>query len=289
MVIKMKELLKKIPMIHFVGRYVQMFFCFIWSEHVEILYECNRYIRKKISKEDMDIKRIQEFKGKYKGQRCFVVATGPSLTVEDLNTLHKNNEVVFSMNTIVKAFEKTEFRPTFYCIQDKEVYLKNKDKICCYQLPYILIRRANVPLKRVRIEKKELPIDKNVYMYRLNAIYHWTQVVYGNTKKQLRFSFDCAEEVFDGSTIAYSVLQLATYMGFKEIYLLGADCDYSGAVSHFDGTKAKTSAANGEIFIKSYQAAKKNLENSDVKIYNATRGGKLEVFPRVEFDELFHK
>ena len=81
MVIKMKELLKKIPMIHFVGRYVQMFFCFIWSEHVEILYECNRYIRKKISKEDMDIKRIQEFKGKYKGQRCFVVATGPSLTV----------------------------------------------------------------------------------------------------------------------------------------------------------------------------------------------------------------
>ena len=210
------------------------------------MYECNRYIRKKISKEDMDIKRIQEFKGKYKGQRCFVVATGPSLTVEDLNTLHKNNEVVFSMNTIVNAFEKTEFRPTFYCIQDKEVYLKNKDKICCYQLPYILIGRANVPLKRVRIEKKELPIDKNVYMYRLNAIYHWTQVVYGNTKKQLRFSFDCAEEVFDGSTIAYSVLQLATYMGFKEIYLLGADCDYSGAVSHFDGTKATAAEQSAE-------------------------------------------
>jgi len=61
----------------------------------------------------MDIKRIQEFKGKYKGQRCFVVATGPSLTVEDLNTLHKNNEVVFSMNTIVKAFEKTEFGNLF--------------------------------------------------------------------------------------------------------------------------------------------------------------------------------
>jgi len=64
----------------------------------------------------------------------------------------------------------------------------------------------------------------------------------------LRFSFDCAEEVFDGSTIAYSVLQLATYMGFKEIYLLGADCDYSGAVSHFDGTKAKTSAALNDTY-----------------------------------------
>ena len=34
-------------------------------------------------------------------------------------------------------------------------------------------------------------------------------------------------------------------------------------------------------------AAKKYADEHDIKIYNATRGGKLEVFPRVDFDSLF--
>ena len=36
-----------------------------------------------------------------------------------------------------------------------------------------------------------------------------------------------------------------------------------------------------------YEAAKKYAEMNEIKIYNATRGGKLEVFQRVEFESLF--
>jgi hypothetical protein len=36
-----------------------------------------------------------------------------------------------------------------------------------------------------------------------------------------------------------------------------------------------------------YSAAKKFADENGIKIYNATRGGKLEVFERVDFDSLF--
>ena len=36
-----------------------------------------------------------------------------------------------------------------------------------------------------------------------------------------------------------------------------------------------------------FLAAKRNADENGFKIYNATRGGKLEVFERVDFDTLF--
>lgn len=36
-----------------------------------------------------------------------------------------------------------------------------------------------------------------------------------------------------------------------------------------------------------YSLARKEADNHDFTIYNATRGGYLEAFPRVDFDSLF--
>lgn len=285
---KLKEILKKLPIVHFTIKHLIMFFYFGWSKIIEFFYEFDLWLISHHFKEEaLMYQKVKEFKGKYAGKRCFIVATGPSLRIEDLDTLYENKEYVFSMNTIVNAFDKTEFRPTFYCIQDKEVYSNIREKIDIVEMKNIFIGIANIPLKRVKICDEQLLKGDNVIPYRLNVIYHWMQVIYNTVKPELKFSFDCSKQVYDGSTIAYSVIQLAQYMGFKEIYLLGADCDYSGNVDHFDGTKSSTNANNGDFFMRSYFYAKKYLNETDVHIYNATRGGKLEVFPRVNFDDLF--
>ena len=39
--------------------------------------------------------------------------------------------------------------------------------------------------------------------------------------------------------------------------------------------------------MEGYMCAKEYAERHEIKIYNATRGGKLEVFERVDFDSLF--
>ena len=102
---------------------------------------------------------------------------------------------------------------------------------------------------------------------------------------------DCARGVGSGETIVYTVLQLAAYMGFSEIYLLGTDCDYSDCNNSHAAMleyayKPKRNTKLGDFMISDYIIAKKKLERKDIKVYNATRGGKLEVFVRVNLDEV---
>ena len=108
------------------------------------------------------------------------------------------------------------------------------------------------------------------------------------------------------------MLQLAAYMGFNAIYLLGIDCSYSiernmdGSITRNDisnyndliqiesGKEKAALEAAGlfpevDMMINGYKSAKQYADLHGIKIYNATRGGKLEVFERVNFDSLISK
>ena len=82
-------------------------------------------------------------------------------------------------------------------------------------------------------------------------------------------------------------------MGFKEIYLLGNDCSYPSDpkkqhfmdFGHYDSS---TLTARDRILF-AYEYANNYLKDTDVKIINATRGGALEVFPRIDFDTITFK
>ena len=79
-------------------------------------------------------------------------------------------------------------------------------------------------------------------------------------------------------------------MGFKEIYLLGTDCNYTiGSYNNHFGGDGKPDLIDHSIssMLKGYQMCRDYADKHDLKIYNATRGGMLEVFERVDFDSLF--
>ena len=61
-----------------------------------------------------------KFKDIHRGERCFVILTGPSLTLSDVNLL--KNEVTFAVNSCIKLFSKTSWRPNYYVMTDKLVY-----------------------------------------------------------------------------------------------------------------------------------------------------------------------
>ena len=77
--------------------------------------------------DDRQFSRLKEFENKYNGERCFIIATGPSLTIDDLEKL--KDEYTFGVNSIIKLFDETDFRPDFYGIQDKFVYGAMQDVI----------------------------------------------------------------------------------------------------------------------------------------------------------------
>ena len=60
---------------------------------------------------------LKKYKNIHKGQRCFIIGTGPSLSVEDLEKL--KGEITFGSNRIFEIYSQTDWRPTYYMNQDK--------------------------------------------------------------------------------------------------------------------------------------------------------------------------
>ena len=86
----------------------------------------NKYLHTKIknklieifSKPDIkDIEMIQSFKDKHKNEKGIIIANGPSLKEINLDLL--KNIPTIGMNRIYMLYDKFEFRPTYYCIEDR--------------------------------------------------------------------------------------------------------------------------------------------------------------------------
>lgn len=229
---------------------------------------------------------LTSLRGIYQGKRIFLVGNGPSLTLEDLNTLEKNNEVCIGFNKIYRWFNQTSWRPMYIGMSDPVMIeqIQNDNYAC--EVPLIIGDRFN---QNTRLERN-VP---NAYYIHLFDEEFWPN--------QPRFSGDIVDGVYIGGSSVYDIgIQVAAYMGASEIYLLGVDNSLRGNVTDQNNHCIENYYTEDEIikwgkrvpytFDKSvlgYQAAEDYSRNSGFRIYNATRGGSLEVFERVNFDELF--
>lgn len=112
--------------------------------------------------------------------------------------------------------------------------------------------------------------------------------------KNFSFTDDFSIRSYIGTTVTYTCMQLAVYMGFREIYLLGVDFSYGNSKKNISYTHFYESykpEEKGIGYVKqvtlAYESAKQYTDSHEIKIYNVTRGGKLGIFERVDFDSLF--
>lgn len=236
------------------------------------------------------LEKLKELKGIYKNQRAFLLGNGPSLQLCDLQKLR--NELVFGCNGIYKLYENTDIQLTGFYFQDSqffERFMREIDEI----------RKLN-SISKYLFTTIVNEYTKNYYEnnFGLYFVYH----KYKNGEGYI--SEDIREGVCCWGTSVLVLLQIMLFMGINEIYLLGMDFSFHRELNdkgdivinqniktHPDeidggelgayGLYDKKLIENGWIFARNY------ADSHGIKIYNATRGGKLEVFERVNFDELF--
>ena len=247
---------------------------FYYVPHITFTHQKKQRIIGKAG--DIYIERIKKYKNIHKEDRCFIVCTGPSLTNNDLNLIR--NEFSFGMNSIVL---QDNWHPTYYGIQDIHVYEKMKEQIHNYtkEIPTFMTKDIFIS-------------GRDDFANRENII---VMPVYGSDhlvnpeSDRFEFSEDCYIQIHDGYSITISLIQLAYYMGFREIYLLGADTNYDkNGSQHFIDFEVddKYIFKSKDRNIRMYEKVKSFADQNGLKIYNATRGGMLEVFPRVNLDEM---
>lgn len=237
---------------------------------------------------DKKYAQLLAYKNKYMGKRCFICATGPSLRKEDLEIL--KNEYTFGVNSICAIYDETEWRPSFYVFQDYPVYEMYGDLINSSKRTIVFSGDPLVDYKRGgRINAKVKWIR-----FPINWAYHKYAGLKG--KPYVKFSNDIYQRTYSGYTVTYSAIQLAMYMGFTEIYLLGVDCNYvGGKKNHFKLMKNEfiretmPAKVESDTHLIAYQVAHKEALKRNVKIYNVSRGGKLEVFERRILEEVLNE
>ncbi len=228
---------------------------------------------------------ILPYRNIHKGKTCVVVGNGPSLKVEDLKELHRLAIPTFGCNRISLIFPQTDWRPTYYFVSDKKLLVDYPDEV------------DGVPVKH-----RFFP-----WYFRekvCNGLFYNTLTF--DYEHESKFSTDAAKGVYPAGSVTTEMIQFAYYMGFQEIYLIGVDFNYQVTQAIDDRTYAYQGENN--YFIKGYLkpgevadmpnvaanllgfcAAKETIEANGRKIFNATRGGKLEVFPRADLDQLFRQ
>lgn len=246
-------------------------------------------------------KRLRALRNAYRGNRCFIMGNGPSLNQMDLNIL--KNDHVWCSNRSYLLFDRIEWLPKFYVAMDKRVVPDNKEQI--NDLPGIL--PSTMFFYPVDFRKKGiLKSFSNVYWFNERPLR-----LDMNKLPEGTFSTNAAKEVFASFTVTITAMQLAVHLGFDPIFLIGCDTSYSRQESinvdelnpdkltatgnndrnHFDpgyyGLGKKYHEPHVARMLFHYHEARLVCEASGVHIYNATFGGNLEEFQRVDFNQLF--
>lgn len=154
-------------------------------------------------------------KDSYKGKRCFIVATGPSLAYKDLSFL--KNEITIALNLAVVTLDIYGIKPTFNIIADKYQYV-NYGEIY-EKLTYKTFVKKVIVASACDTFPKEL-IDENTFFFPIKL-----------QQEKADFSENPVKDGFArGKTVAFDAIQLAYYLGFDEVYIIGMDmkmdCDW---------------------------------------------------------------
>ncbi|HHL43373.1 MAG TPA: DUF115 domain-containing protein [Hellea balneolensis] len=240
-----------------------------------------------------DEERLRALHNIHAGERCFIVGNGPSLNKMDLTLLNK--EKSFAVNGIFYKTKEVGYQPTFYMVEDTSVMKENIKEIINYK-----VEKKFFPTVYAHLH----PHDENTYFFNMNRGFYERK---SPNYCVPRFSTDFALRSYCGQSVTMLNLQLAYYMGFHEVYLIGMDFSYvipknferKGDIitstdddpNHFHPDyfgKGKTwKDPKLDRVLANYAMAKLAYETSGRKIYNATVGGKLELFERVDFNSLF--
>ncbi|WP_311043465.1 hypothetical protein [Rhizobium lentis] len=243
--------------------------------------------------------RNAQLRNRHAGERCFILANGPSVKQQDISLL--KSEHVISVSSGYLHSDYAEIAPAYHCVP---------------QITYGLMSRADVVAWFSEMHQKlghamlflnytEEPVVREEKLFPGRDV-RYTVFAGGFSEYPTDALPDIASRIPAVQSVPVMCLMIAMYMGFSEIYLLGTDHDHFRTAEYkysFEPTvlrdKDSTVDAGGKPhswyaeFVglarlwEQYRSIKQIAQHHGIRIFNATAGGELDEFPRVDFASLF--
>jgi Protein of unknown function DUF115 len=224
--------------------------------------------------------RLAAFRNRHVGEKCFVIGNGPSLNGMDLSLMQ--GSVRFGLNKIYLLFERSGLHVDYHVAVNPLVIRQSAAEFAQLRCPSFLAYSAAV----------DQPVTANNFRYLF-------------TGGDFRFSGDITLPIHEGYTVTFVALQIAYYMGFREVYLIGVDHRFqaTGAPNqkahmigpdpnHFDPNYFKGHDWNLpdlEASELGYRMAQFAYRRQGREIFDATVGGALNVFPKISYEEALRR
>lgn len=223
---------------------------------------------------------LRQFENRHRGETCVILGNGPSLASTDVALL--GGVATFGLNRGYLWWEKRGYEPTYFVSVNElviEQFAEELKRIGCIRfMPW-------------RARRHFADTERCCYFAEL-----WTPAFHGSIRQGL----------WSGGTVTFAAMQIAYYMGFGKVVLVGVDhkFDAEGApnevrvaegpdTNHFDtgyfGRGVRWNLPDLPTSEQAYRMARAAFEADGRKIVNATRGGALEVFPRTTLAEALGK
>jgi hypothetical protein len=231
------------------------------------------------------VRGLKALRGRFKGQRCFVMGNGPSLLKCDLNLLAPEITIVSNAHYLI--WDQLNYIPTFLAVEDQLVAEDRADEL----------RRLTGITRVFPFDLRPLlgPADEAKLYLNFPREYHPFP----------KFSRDLTKQCYWGGTVSFLNLQLAAYLGCNPIILIGFDHSYvvpskdiRNNVIHSEvedvnhihpdyfGPGYRWHDPHLPRMEMAYSHARQELESLGVRVLNATVEGHLEIFERVSFDSI---
>jgi hypothetical protein len=223
---------------------------------------------------------MYEMKNVHHGERCFIIGNGPSLKQTDLSKL--KGEYTFGMNRIYLMFPELGFTTTYFASINDLVIEQCAEEIAALPMPKFIAWHSNRHFQRFP--------DDMVFLY--------------TTYTGPQFAYDMTRRIWEGATVTNVALQLAFYMGFEQVILIGVDHNFASKgdanktvvsdgddPNHFDpryfGKGFRWQLPDLDTSEIGYARARKAYEGAGRQVLDATLGGKLTIFPKIDYTSLF--
>lgn len=252
------------------------------------------------------LKSNEQFRGKYKGHRCFVLGTGPSLKSQDLKYLR--NEFVVTVNQFMRSRQFEDVGTNFHVWNDSGYFTESGES-------EVLQERIGLCKKIGKKAISFLPYNKSVEFVKKNHLDEFLNIYYYQEYGTIpleKATLNLSSLMPEVGSAVLSAVNIAIYMGFSEIYLLGCDCtdiltvisaknsviasaQYAYEDDSFVETQVKYMLGERplefiyELQAKKFAAFRKIYEickEEGVKIFNCTEGGILEGIPRKKYEDV---
>lgn len=239
-----------------------------------------------------------KYKNVHKNERCFILANGPSVNRQDITKL--KNEVVFSVSNGYLHADYATIAPRYHCVPQLTYtdLFTEATAVAWFTEMDRYLGEAELFLSTTEfdlVEKHKLFPGRTISYLDFDGAFS------DRTHSKIP---DISRSVPRVQSVPVMCLMIALYMGFKEIYLLGVDHD-AFRTGTYTYAFQPTVLSNTDINLKSdggislyeefkahaalweqYRALRTIAAENGARIINATHGGALDEFERIDFNTL---